>query len=74
MTKVLCVYLLLICFLNKGNCEKHFLNYGNDEYAHVKLNTPIHFYSNIFDHINVRISVFFFIYFFVNYKSSINSI
>lgn len=55
MTKVLFVYLLLIYFLNQGNCEKQSLNYGNDEYAHIKLNTPIHFYSNVFDHINVRI-------------------
>lgn len=55
MTKVLCVYLCLIYLLNQGNCEKQFLNYGNDEYAHIKLNTPIHFYSNVFDHINVRI-------------------
>lgn len=39
---------------NDNNEESGILPFGDDNYEFVKLGTPIHFYSEIYDHLYVR--------------------
>lgn len=39
---------------NNNNEESGILPFGDDNYEFVKLGTPIHFYSEIYDHLYVR--------------------
>lgn len=41
-------------YRNNNNEESGILSIGDDNYEFVKLGTPIHFYSEVYDHLYVR--------------------